>query len=93
MWYIRVLPARTEVPHEQPVRKMRALDLAVCPSLTMLGLDQVPVGPRCIGIGYDNVTFDNATVLKLHPTHRSRVDKDFIDLGVALDGAALTLDE
>ena len=90
---IWILSACAEVPNEETVRKMRAFNFPVCPSLAVLGLNQVAIGPGCIGIGYNDVAFDNAAIFELHASNRARLDKDFLNLCVSLDQSALSLDE
>ena len=59
----------------------------------MLGLDQVPVSPCRVGIGHHDVAIKDAAIFQPHATSRSAFDKDFVDFGVAFNGAALTFNQ
>ena len=91
--YVGVLALGTEVPDEQSIRKMRAVNFAVCPPLAMFRLDEVSVGPRRVCIGDHEIAVQCAAICQSHAAYFALVDENFLDLCVALNLAALTLDQ
>ena len=78
-----------EIPDEQTRRKARALNFSIAPMAAMPRFEQMPIGPRGVRVGHDNIRAQDLTGGQTQPTHPALLHKDLLNLGIAAQGDAL----